>query len=85
LESAVFQVITRALFDMLRPMFTIEEEVKGRFIPFRRSGSNNCFLLKRKPAPDGRTHPIQLTLNTHSWISGKLVQVRLCEEPLAVS
>jgi hypothetical protein len=84
-ESAVFQVITRALFDMLRPLFTIEEEVKGRFIPFRRSGTNNCFLLKRKPDPDGRAHPIQLTLNTHSWISGKLVQVRLCEELLAVS
>jgi hypothetical protein len=85
LETAVFEVITRALFDMLRPLFTIEEEVKGRLIPFRRSGANNCFLLKRKPDPDGTTYPIQLTLNTHSWISGKLVQVRLCEDLLAVS
>ncbi len=85
LESAVFQVITRAIFDILRPMFIIEEEVKGRLIPFRRSGGNNCFLLKRKPDPDGRMYPIQLTLNTHSWVSGKLVQVRLCEELLDVS
>jgi hypothetical protein len=84
LESAVFRVITRAFFDMLRPLFIIEEEVKNRFIPFRRNGSGNCFLLKRKPAPDGRTHPMQLTLNTQSCISGKLVQVRLCEELLAV-
>jgi hypothetical protein len=84
LEHAVFRVITRAFFDMLRPLFTIEEESKGRFHPFRRHGYNHCFLLKRKPAPDGRTHPMQLTLNSHSYISGKIVQVRLCEELLAV-
>lgn len=85
LESAVFRVITRAFFDMLRPLFIIEEESKSRFIPFRRNGSGNTFLLKRKPAPDGRTPPMLLTLNTHSCISGKLVQVRLCEELLAVA
>ena len=85
LESAVFQLIAHTHFDKLRPMFTIEEEVKGRFIPFRRNGTNNCILLKRKPDPDGRAYPIQLTLNTHSGISGKHVQVRLCEELEAVS
>jgi hypothetical protein len=84
LESAVFRVITRAFFDMLRPLFTIEEEAKSQFMPFRRNKSPNSFLLKRKPEPDGRTHQMQVTLNTHSWISGKLVQVRLCEELLSV-
>lgn len=85
LESATFRVITRAFFDMLRPLFTIEDESKGQFIPFRRNRSNNSFLLKRKSDPEGRTPPMQLTLNTHSCISGKLVQVRLCDELLSVS
>ncbi len=84
LESAVFRVITRTFLDMLRPLFVIEEEAKNRFVPFRRTGSGNSFLLKRKPSPDGRTPPMQLTLNTHSCISGKLVQVRLCEELMVV-
>jgi hypothetical protein len=85
LEFATFRVITRAFLDMLRPLFTIEEESKSQFIPFRRNRSDNSFLLKRKPDPEGRTQPMQLTLNTHSCISGKLVQVRLCEELLSVS
>ncbi len=84
LESAVFRVITRAFFDTLRPLFILEEEVKNRFVPFRRTSAGNSFLLRRKPAPDGKTPPMQLTLNTHSCISGKLVQVRLCEELMAV-
>jgi hypothetical protein len=84
LESTVFRVITRVFFDLLCTMFTVDEEAKNHFSPFRRNKMPDGFLLKRKPDPAGRAQPVHLTLNTHSWVSGRPVQVRLCDEMLSV-
>jgi hypothetical protein len=80
IQNSVFRIILRANQDVLATLFSIDEEEKERFRPFSRRPENPTFVLKRKPDPQRKPHPIQLTLNTYSQLFGKPVFVRLCEQ-----
>jgi hypothetical protein len=80
IQTLIFRMILRANQEMLAGMFSIDEEGKERFRPFRRRPDDPSFLLKRKPDLQRRPHPIQLTINTYSQLFGSPVFVRLCDQ-----
>lgn len=80
IQTTIFRIILRANQEVLAAIFSIDEEDQERFRPFSRKPESPTFLLKRKPDPQRRPHPIQLTLNTHSQLFGNPVFVRLCEQ-----
>ena len=79
IQTSIFRMILLTNQDVLAGLFSIDEEGKERFRPFGRRSGNSSFLLKRKPDPQRRPHPIQLTINTYSQLFGSPVFVRLCE------
>jgi hypothetical protein len=79
MQGLLFHVILRSQQEILCPLFTIAEEGRIPFFPFRKKGKN-VFLLKRKPGGALKPHPIQLTLDTHSRLYGTPIQVQLYEE-----
>lgn len=80
MQGLLFRIILRSQQEILCPLFTIAEEGRMPFFPFRRRKGNNIFLLKRKPGGALKPYPIQLTLDTHSRLFGTPIQVRLYEE-----
>ncbi len=80
MQGLLFRIILRSQQEILCPLFTIAEEGKIPFFPFRGRKDNNIFLLKRKPGGALKPYPIQLTLDTHSRLFGTPIQVRLYEE-----
>ncbi len=82
MQGLLFRVILRSQQEILCPLFTIAEEGRIPFFPFRQKGKN-IFLLKRKPDGALKPYPIQLTLDTHSRLFGTPIQVRLHEEMYA--
>lgn len=80
IQTAIFRIILRTNQEILAGMFSIDEERKERFRPFGRRPDDPSFVLKRKPDPQRRPQPVQLTLNTYSQLFGNPVFVRLCEQ-----
>jgi hypothetical protein len=80
IQSTIFRIILRSNQDILAAVFSIDQEEKERFRPFSRRPESPTFLLKRKPDPQRKAHPIQHTLNTYSQLFGNPVHIRLCEQ-----
>ena len=83
IQTLTYRVLLLANQDSLCPLFTIQEEGKGRFPPpaaWIDMIDTPTFLLKRKPDMQYKTQPVQLTLNTFSQLFGHPVYIRLCEE-----
>jgi len=79
IQTTIFRMILLTNHDILAGMFSIDQEGKERFRPFRRRPDHSSFVLKRKPDPQRGPHAVQLTLNTYSQLFGSPVFVRLCE------
>ncbi|HWB91181.1 MAG TPA: hypothetical protein VG605_04995 [Puia sp.] len=79
IQSLTFRILLLANHDILCPLFTIQEEGKGRLLPFGKDTGNAVFLVKRKPGTQNKPQSTNLTLNTFSELFGNPVHVRLCE------
>ena len=80
IQTTIFRIILRSNHDILAAIFSIDEEERAHFRPFSRKPESPTFVLKRKPDPLRKPHPIQYTLNTYSQLFGSPVHVRLCEQ-----
>lgn len=78
IQTLTFRILLLANHDLLGPLFTVQDEGKGR-LPFGKELENAVFMLKRKPGGPSTPQPTQLTLNTFSQLFGHPVSVRLCE------
>lgn len=85
IQTLTFRILLLANNDILCPIFTIQEEGKGRLLPFSEKMETPVLLLKRKPDAHSKPLPVQLTLNTFSRLFGHPVNVRLCEQSQAAT
>lgn len=80
IQSTIFRMILGTNYDILATVFSIDEEDQDPFRAFGRKPEIPTFLLKRKPDPQRKAHPIHHSLNTYSQLFGNPVHVRLCEQ-----